>query len=158
MYMGVWKTAGETRGRIGKLAEVLTRPIRIWARYLLALYHQLRGRLVIFDRYVYEALLPAKPPLVRTKRAYFWLLAHLIPRPTVVAVLDVPGDVAYSRKQENPPHELEFEREMYAELAARIPSLEFVDAAADADSVSAELTAILWRTLAARWRGVRTRS
>jgi hypothetical protein len=62
IHMGVWKAAGGSRPR--QTAEVVTRPVRIWCRYLLAQYHQLRGRLVIFDRYVHEAgLLPAKPPL-----------------------------------------------------------------------------------------------
>ncbi|MBV9799480.1 MAG: hypothetical protein JO039_15650, partial [Solirubrobacterales bacterium] len=130
--------------------------LTIWRRYLLAQYHLMRGRLVIFDRYVYEALLPPRPPLVAAKRAYFWVLAHSIPRPQVAAVLDVAGSVAYGRKQENPAAELESERQMYARLPERVSSAELIDAGVDADQVRAEITAIVWRELTARWqRGTR---
>ena len=153
VYMGMWK------GQLGppvlalRVTEIVARPLRVWAYYLLAQYHQLRGRLVVFDRYVYDALLPAKPPLVAIKRPYFWFLAHTLPSAGTVIVLDVPGQVAYGRKQENPADELESERRMYAQLTGRVRSLELVDARADADTVRAEITKIVWREIAARWRG-----
>ncbi|MBV9422793.1 MAG: hypothetical protein JOZ98_07785 [Solirubrobacterales bacterium] len=156
VYMGIWKAADRARGRAMAALEILARPLTIWRRYLLAQYHLMRGRLVIFDRYVYEALLPPRPPLVAAKRAYFWVLAHSIPRPQVAAVLDVAGSVAYGRKQENPAAELESERRMYARLPARVRSAELIDAGVDADQVRAEITAIVWRELTARWqRGTR---
>lgn len=153
VYMGLWKAADQTRTRSTTVLEILLRPFHIWRRYLLAQFHQMRGRLVIFDRYVYEALLPPRPPLVRSKRAYFWLLAHLIPRPGAAVVLDVPGHVAYGRKQENPTDVLESERVIYARLSSQRRPLELIDATADADTVRAELTTIVWRELAARWQG-----
>jgi thymidylate kinase len=153
VYMGMWKAAVRAPGPVSALAEILFRPLRIWSRYLVAQYHQLRGRLVIFDRYVYEALLPARPPLLALKRPYFWFLVHAIPAAGAVIVLDVPGQIAYRRKQENPPDELESERRIYAQLSRRVPSLELVDAGADADTVRAEITTIVWRQLAARWQG-----
>jgi thymidylate kinase len=155
--MGIWKAAGDTRGSAATVLEIVTRPLRIWWRYLRAQYHQLRGRQVVFDRYVYEALLPAKPPCLAVKRAYFWLLAHALPPAHTVVVLDAPGHVAYSRKQENPPEELESERRIYAQLAGRVRSLAIVDAGADRDTVRAEITDIVWRELAARWQRPRGR-
>jgi O-antigen/teichoic acid export membrane protein len=152
VYMGIWKAADRGRGRAMTVAEILARPLQIWRRYLVAQYHLLRGRLVVFDRYVYEALLPPRPPLVAAKRAYFWLLAHSIPRARAAAVLDVPGSVAYGRKQENPAQELESERLVYSRLPARMPSIELVDAGVDAGTVRAEITTIVWRELAARWQ------
>jgi hypothetical protein len=131
--------------------------LRTWWRYLRAQYHQLRGRHVVFDRYVYEALLPAKPPWLALKRAYFWFLAHSVPPARAVVVLDAPGHVAYRRKQENPPEELESERRIYAQLAGRVRSLAIVDAVADRDTVRAEITDIVWRELQARWQRPRTR-
>jgi thymidylate kinase len=125
--------------------------MRIWRRYVQAQYHQLRGRLVIFDRYVYEARLPAQPPWLAIKRPYFWILAHAVPSAQMTVVLDVPGDVTYGRKQENTPDELESERRFYVALADRIPALHVVDAARDADSVCADVTEILWRALVRRW-------
>jgi thymidylate kinase len=156
VYMGVWKAAGGSPVRA--VMEVLARPARIWSHYLRAQYHQLRGRLVIFDRYVYEALLPARPPLLAAKRPYFWLLAHALPPAQSVVVLDVPGHVAYGRKQENPPDELESERRVYAQLAGRVASLELIDAVQDSETVRADITAVVWRDLANRWRGTGSRA
>jgi thymidylate kinase len=131
--------------------EVIARPLRLWSCYLTAQCHQLLGHLVIFDRYVYEALLPPKPPLATVKRVYYWFLAHLIPRPTLVVVLEAPGHVAYARKQENPPDELDWERRMYAGFAERIPRLQRIDAAAPADVVHAQVSELVWQRLRERW-------
>ena len=149
LHMGLWKTTATRPG--ARAVEILTRPLRLWGRSAVAQYHQARGRLVIYDRYVYEARLPAKPPLLAAKRLYFWLLGHAIPAPDAAVVLDVPGDVAYGRKQENPPEELESERRVYADLAASEPSIELVDASKPADAVRADVTAIVWGKIAARW-------
>ena len=151
MYMGMWKGIDTSRAAGRVVGEIGARPLRIWRRYLVAQYHQLRGRLVVFDRYVYDAFLPPSPPLVAAKRAYFWLLVRSIPRPTSVVVLDAPSDVAYRRKQENLPHELEHERRAYGTLGSRIGNLELIDARADAEVVRANITAIVWRELAERW-------
>jgi hypothetical protein len=151
VHMGLWKAVNPRSGA----AEVVTRPLRLWGRYARANYHQGRGRLVIYDRYVYEANLPARPPFLAAKRLYFWGLRHALPKPDAAVVLDVPGSVAYRRKQENPPEELESERRVYAQLAATDPLVEVVDAARGPDAVRADVAAIVWRTLAARWRGGR---
>lgn len=153
IYMGLWKGAGGSGPR--RLIEIVGRPLRIWRGYALAQYHQLRGRLVIFDRYVYEAWLPAQPPRLALKRAYFWFLRHAVPHAQVGVVLDVPGDVAYTRKQENPPGELEMERRVYAALAERISGVEVVDGSRDPELVRADITAIVWRTFVRRWQGSR---
>jgi thymidylate kinase len=151
VYMGLWKGAGG--GRTRRVSEVLARPLRIWSRYAAARYQQARGRLVIYDRYVYEARLPARPPLLAAKRLYSWLLEHAVPRPDAAVVLDVDGRVAYGRKQENPPEDLESERQVYALLAASESEVELVDAARDPGAVRADVTEIVWRKLATRWRG-----
>jgi hypothetical protein len=153
LHMGLWKTAATRPG--ARVVEILTRPLRLWGRSAVAHYHQARGRLVIYDRYVYEARLPAKPPLLAAKRLYFWMLGHAIPAPDAAVVLDVAGDVAYGRKQENPPEELESERRVYANLAANEPSIALVDASKPADAVRADVTAIVWDKVAVRWAGGR---
>ncbi|MET0510232.1 MAG: hypothetical protein ABW135_00920 [Thermoleophilaceae bacterium] len=155
LHMGIWKRATATTAA-ARLAEILARPFRLWAISALAHYHQARGRLVIYDRYVYEASLPPKPPLLATKRVYLGALARLMPHPDAAVVLDVPGDVAYQRKQENPPEELESERRVYAELAAREPHVELVDASRGADDVRADVSAIIWERVRTRWRRERT--
>jgi thymidylate kinase len=153
VYLGLWKISNQRRGRAAAALEIAARPFRIWLSYLTAQYHQLRGRVVVFDRYVYEAHLPASPPLLTAKRIYFWFLAHAVPRPRAAVVLDVPGDIAYGRKQENPPEELEAERRVYRELTSRVPFVEVIDASADAATVRAEISSIVWRELTLRWQG-----
>ena len=70
----------------------------MWARVLRAAVYVARGHLVVFDRYTYDALLPVTGSLRWLKRPYFWVLAHLAPRPDLVLVLDLPGEVAFARK------------------------------------------------------------
>jgi thymidylate kinase len=151
--MGLWKTPTRLRARPWKLVEIAIRPVRIWWRYLRAQYHQARGRVVVFDRYVYDALLPPAAPLLTAKRVYFFLLAHVIPGPRAAVFLDVPGRVAYGRKPEATADELESERLLYAELTRRSFPVQLIDAGADADTVRAEITTILWQELTLRWRG-----
>jgi thymidylate kinase len=155
LHMGIWKRA-TAESPAARLVEILARPFRLWAISALAHYHQARGRLVIYDRYVYEAGLPPKPPLLAAKRVYFGALARLMPRPDAAVVLDVPGDIAYQRKQENPPDELESERRGYAALAAREPHVELVDASRGPDAVRADVMAIIWKRVRTRWRRERT--
>jgi thymidylate kinase len=150
IYMGLWKGA-DGAGASRAALECVARPLRVWRRHLLAQLHRARGRLIIFDRYVYDAELPARPPLRALKRPYNWLLAHAVPPPDVVVLLDVPGRVAYGRKQENPARELDSERCTYRGLASRLPNLELVDASQSADAVVADVTAVVWRRTAARW-------
>jgi hypothetical protein len=140
IHMGLWKATGRGAAAL--------RPLRVWRRYLEGQYHQLRGRLVIYDRYVDEARLPAQGGRVALKRPYFWLLAHSLPRPDATVVLDVPGAVAYGRKQENPPEELERERRVYRGLA----QAQIVDASRDLAAVRGDVEAIVWRGLKRRWR------
>jgi thymidylate kinase len=151
VYMGLWRATGSGFG--GTLGAAAMRPLRIWRRYLLARYHQSRGRLVVFDRYVYEAALPPRPPFRALKRPYHWFLRHAVPAAEVVVLLDVPGQVAYGRKQENPPEELEWERGIYRGLASSVPSFELVDASREQDAVRADVMAIVWRRNASRWQG-----
>ena len=151
LHMGLWKAAGGSPPRA--VLEILLRPFRVWLRWCVAQYHQARGRLVIFDRYVYEARLPAQPPLLALKKPYFWVLGHAVPHADTGVFLDVPGELAFARKDENTPEELESERLFYRGVVGAVPSMRTVNAARDADAVRAEVTGVLWAALRARWRG-----
>jgi thymidylate kinase len=156
-YLGLWK---QTRpvGPVRASLRVLARPGVVWARYATSLGHRAAGRLVLFDRYVYDAVLPPQPPLVALKRPYLWVLAHSCPPPTATIVLDVPGEVAWERKGENSVDELEQERRSLRRLSERLRNLHVVDATRSIDEVAADVTAIAWASYAARWRGRRQRS
>ncbi len=150
VYMGLWQGADRPgRTRLAAVVAVLVRPLRVWGRVAVAAAHVARGRLVLFDRYTYDALLPVTGPLRWLKRPYFRVLAHLAPRPDLVLVLDLPGEVAFARKGELSPERLEAARQGFLALAPRVGA-EVVDAAAPPEQVRADVLARIRRHPRAR--------
>jgi thymidylate kinase len=113
----------------------------LWWHYAVGLFHKSQGRLVIFDRYTYDALLPARTRLTRLGRLSRWVRAHALPAPDMVLVLDVPGVVMFARKGEHSPEHLEAERQDYLALAAALPEVTIVDGARPVDAVAADVVA-----------------
>ncbi|MFU8874019.1 hypothetical protein [Micromonospora sp. SL4-19] len=145
VYMGLWPSHEAPRTAAEQGVRILLRPFTVWRRYLAALRHRALGRMVVFDRYVYDALLPPRGPLIWLKRPYFHLLSRLCPAPTVVLLLDVPGSVMYRRSGEYDPAHLEGEREQYRRLRRRVPHLERVDADRAPELVLADALGRIWR-------------
>jgi len=144
VYMGLYqKGTRAVRRRIPGLGFV-SQLIRQWWRYLAARYHQAHGRLVIFDRYTFDALLPPPQRLSWLGRLRRWLLAHACPAPDLVLVLDAPGEVLYARKGEHSVAFLERQRQSYLELRSYVPQTIVVDATRDAEDVRREATALIW--------------
>lgn len=121
-------------------ALLLGAQLRRWAR---AQEQRARGRLVLFDRYAYDALMPARRAVNARGRLRRWLLGHACPAPALTVLLDAPADVLYARKPEHPPAVLETEREAYLRLA-RSRRATVIDATADADRVRRDVTATIW--------------
>jgi hypothetical protein len=132
--------------------EVAFRPFRAWRRYLGALCLQARGHLVVFDRYVYDARRPPRPPLVLAKRLYFWLLSHAVGTPDLTILLDLPGAVAFGRKGEDGLAETEQERQEFLALGSQL-DLRIVDATRTADEVRSDVLTLIWEATRARWAG-----
>jgi thymidylate kinase len=152
VYMGL--TGGRLR-HIRRLripgALFCATAIALWTRYLIARWHVMRGRLVLFDRYVYDAVAPpgyAQGALARTERR---LCAYLCPSPDVIVLLDAPGAVMHARKGEYDPATLESWRSHFLTLRSRLGRLQIVDATAPAASVRADVTARIWASYSARW-------
>jgi hypothetical protein len=124
---------------------------RQWVGWLQGAYHQRRGRLVLFDRYAYDALLPTRFRYSRLGRARRWLLAHACPAPELVVLLDAPGEVLYERKGEKSAGLLEKQRQAYRALLSRLPRAVMVDASREVEQVRPEVTAIIWREYVRRW-------
>ncbi|GAA2344926.1 nucleotidyltransferase family protein [Dactylosporangium salmoneum] len=150
VYMGLWPSSESPVSVAAHGLRILLRPFTVWRRYLTALRHRVLGRAVVFDRYVYDALLPPRGPLVWLKRPYFVLLSRLCPAPNLVLLLDVPGRVMYLRSGEYDPAHLEAEREQYHRLRRRIPHLEALDADRPPDLVLADAIARVWQYYARR--------
>jgi thymidylate kinase len=131
---------------LGTIAVLL----RLWRLAIRATWHRRHGRLVLFDRYAYDARLPLPPTAGRRTRLRRALLARALPTPDLVIVLDAPAEVLLSRRTEHPIEVVEAQRRRYAELAQSVPDGVIVDASADADSVRRNVTALIWGRYVAR--------
>jgi thymidylate kinase len=144
VYMGVFRTSDRDRRRrkVPGLA-LATKLARLRTRTTLAAFHRHRGRLVMFDRYTYDALLRPGKGGMRSRLSYA-LLARVCPPPDVVVVLDAPGEVMFARKGEHTVEILEERRQRYLDMAGRLPQSMVVDATEPADAVAQAVTRRLW--------------
>ncbi len=151
LYMGLYPysprhTAGRAPG-VGLAARLA----RQWGRWLKASYHMRRGRLVLFDRYSYEALVPSRHRRRTRSRMRRWLLAHSCPPPDLVVLLDAPSELLYARKGEHSVAMLEEQRKAYRALLPRLPRASVVDASRAAEQVRPDVTAVIWQEYVRRW-------
>ena len=152
VYMGL--TGGWLR-RVDKLripgVVRVGRFLVIWGRYLLGQYHTHRGRLVVFDRYVYDAEVPTPYKLGPMGRLARWIDGRTCPGPDLVIILDAPGSVMHARKGEYTAEILEEWRQKFLSVRARVPSAEVVDTTQPPAAVEADATAHIWRCYTRRW-------
>ena len=152
IYMGL--TGGATRFvrrfPIPGVAFLATAAI-IWSRYLRGWYHSARGRLVVFDRYIYDAVAPPASPLTRLQRLSRRLSGHLCPQPDLTVFLDAPGGVMHARKGAYTPQILEQWRTCFRTLSARISAFHLVDATRSCDEVRIDVVHEIWRRQQRLW-------
>ena len=156
IYLGMWQNESPATF-IVSIGRIARRPLRVWSGYLSGTRERLLGRLVLFDRYTYDALIPPRPPLVWLKVPYFRLLARLCPPPDMVLLLDAPGNVMFERKGEFDSRHLDNERRQFLQLRSRLRNVHVLDATQPAAAVRADATAVIWSWYATRMRGARTR-
>jgi thymidylate kinase len=152
VYMGL--TGGllpyVDRLRVPGIVQVV-RVMVFWSRYLRAFYHQARGRLVLFDRYIYDSMVPHPLPLSWYQRFTRWIDGHACPGPDLVLILDAPGELMFRRKGEYNAEQLEHWRQHFRALEHRVRTAQIVDAARPLAIVDADVTNRIWRYYAARW-------
>jgi len=124
----------------------------LWGRYLRAQYHKVRGRLVLFDRYIYDGLVRPREPLNWARRLRRWLESHACPAPDLVIMLDAPGEVMCQRKAKgrHSSQELESARQQFLALQQRLPRLQIIDATRSKDEVRAEVLGRIWQVYVTR--------
>jgi thymidylate kinase len=145
IYLGLYGAGSRgrpPRGLAGRLR-------RLCGGYVRGVAHRLRGRFVIYDRFGWDALLGGRPR-ARRQAVRRWLLAHAIPAPDLVVLLDVPPEVALRRKGEHTVDELRRQRQAYLALAARRPEILVVPADRDVALVARDIAAALWQRVLAR--------
>jgi thymidylate kinase len=150
VYMGLYRQPGRAVRLPG--LYLASRLALAWARYVTAGFHRAAGRLVVLDRYVYDALLPPTRAIGRLHRAHRWLVARSLPAPDLVLVLDAPGRTAFARKGENDAGSLERDRRALLALSARIPGARVVDASVDAERVRRHVVSLIWNARVRRGR------
>jgi thymidylate kinase len=130
--------------RAGRLAV-------IWYRYLLAQYHVARGRLVVFDRYIYDADVPTPHRLGLLARAGRWMDGRCCPAPDLILLLDAPGELMHQRKPSYTPEMIEDWRQHFLRLRLRLPGIEVIDSTRSTGEVRTQATVLLWREYVRRW-------
>jgi thymidylate kinase len=126
---------------------LLLRLAEFTGKGLAARYQRRRGRLVVFDRYTYDALLAPGGERLRARVSYA-LIRRTCPAPDLVVVLDVPAVTMYARKGELGVARLEDFRRRYLAMRQRLPNMAVVDASQPAADVQRAVTARLWRRYA----------
>jgi thymidylate kinase len=151
IYMGLWQGEGdgETRSPAAAVLAAAQRPLRSWGRSAVTVAHQARGRLVVFDRHPYDALLPPSPPHLTLKRVFFILLAHTVPAPSLVLVLDLSAEITAHRRPDEDPTALAAARADYLALAQRLPRAVVLDADRTPDALRAEAVDRIWQAVLA---------
>src|SRR5581483_6392878 len=161
IYMGIYSRWLDRATQLRFPPLVIASRVGIlWGRYLLARYHQARGRLVIFDRYPFDALLPARPPVQRLNRISGWFDAHACPAPDMSFLLDAPGEVMFLRKgaRKHTAQQLGEARASYLAIAGRIPGLRIIDSSRAVDQVLSDVTEQLWALYRDRLQCLRRQS
>ena len=145
IYMGLYREGSRRRRRhvpgLGLAAAVA----RQWGRWSLAQYHRARGRLVLFDRYTYDALLPPAHPLGRLASLRRAVLARACPQPSLVIVLDAPAEVLHARSGEHDVATLERHRQGLLALRGRVRNVLVVDAQQDTEAVVGDVLGAIGR-------------
>jgi thymidylate kinase len=147
-YAGLSRRRARERRLVPGMRLVALLALLKWLS-LLATFHQASGRLVVFDRYTYDALTQRSP--TRPLRLRRWLLAHACRPADLALLLDARGDTMHERKAEFDAHALDDQRRRFLELVGRVPELVVLDAVEPAADVRRAATALIWQRYATRF-------
>lgn len=127
-----------------------------WATYVAAAYQRRRGRITLFDRYGYDALLEADNGRSGVKRRLRgMLLGRLAPRPDLVLVLVAKAETLHHRKGEHDPEAIARRRSAYLRLAQQLGTrmrVELIDSTEERSAVRRKATLLIWQALRERSR------
>ena len=141
--LGLFKIIIKALNYLNRLAEQ-------WFRLLVSKAYRLKGRIVVYDRYVYDSYLATKTNKIG-KKLRRWLLRSMYPHPDLVVLLDAPGELLFRRKGEHSPEVLERQREVFLSLQDKIPNMVVVDASLTAAEVQQQVTAAIWKRYCERF-------
>jgi thymidylate kinase len=147
------------RGRVRRARKAVRSTLRLanrvaeeWYRQLLASWHLVRGRIVVFDRHFtadYHAADVTAERRTLSRRVHGVLLTRWYPQPDLVIFLDAPPDVLYARKGEGTIASLGRRRTDYLALGEGLEHFAVVQATQPLDTVVSQVAALI-RTHGAR--------
>jgi O-antigen/teichoic acid export membrane protein len=141
---------GSTRHSFAAI-ETALRPARVWARYLIGQAYRATGSIVVFDRYTYDTAIPPRGRLLALKRAYFWMLLHLIPAPDLTVLLDASTEILDSGTSDAAGDGPILAVAARRDLAGRLPNAAVVDTGRSPDAVLEDVTSRIWRLQERHW-------
>ena len=113
--------------------------------------HRAMGRIIIFDRYTYDATIPPSGRLIALKRAYFWMLLRLIPDPDLTILLDASVEVLDARRPEAAGADRRAAVEALRGFAGLRPDTVIVDAERTPETVLEDVASMIWRAQSDHW-------
>lgn len=148
--MGVGPRRGTRSQRLVRAGFVRTLTT-FWRRWAAGSVRRAKGRLVLFDRYTYDARIPPLSPLRGLSRLRRVVLGRACPAPDLAVILDAPAALRPRRTRGPGGAEVPFalRRRQYLDLALRLPDALCVEAGSGGDRLRREVTAQLWRAYAA---------
>jgi thymidylate kinase len=156
VYMGLTGGALRRVRRVRLPGVVLLGTLLVlWGRYARAWSLRRRGHLVLFDRYVYDAVALPPGPLSPLERLSRGVVGRALPVPDLVFILDAPGDVMYRRKGAYTADTLEHWRRCFLALEGRLPALQILDTSRPAEQVVVDAIQRIWQKYADRWSRAR---
>lgn len=112
--------------------------------YFLKIYPlKIKRHLVIFDRYYYDYYVDLKRYQFNLPKFLPHLFSFMIPQPDLVFVLDAPGDIIYSRKQELSKIEIERQRTIFKKTAQQLKNAHLINCNKPIEDVVKEVTKII---------------
>jgi len=102
-----------------------------------------RGRLVLFDRYLLDAIVDARRYRYGGPSWLLRLAWRSVPKPGVIVLLDAPWEVLAARKQEIGPAEMARQRQAYLDLVRNERGGRIVDADRTVDEIVRAFEALI---------------
>ena len=126
-----------------------------WYRQLVSWCYQLRGHVVVYDRYFpfdYSRHLRVAGQERWSFRLHRFVLEKFYPRPTKVIYLDAPAEVLYARKRDGTLESLEARRQAFLSQGRELPNFVCIDATRPLDEIISEVAILMQRMVRNRVR------
>jgi thymidylate kinase len=121
------------RGPIWTTLRLINRLIEASYRQVIALYYQIRGYIVIYDRHPLFDTAPlsdksSKKKSSRLTEMNHWIIRNLFPKPKLTIFLDAPAELLHERKRESTPEYLDRQRTTYLKQGEKTANFIRIDA------------------------------